>query len=85
MQLCGNGDVDAGEECDPGDDADHPTCGRNCLLSAGATADTPLNSCADLGANAIVPRPRWINPNSDDPNDAFKAFCVPYGEGGPGP
>jgi len=83
MQLCGNGDVDAGEECDPGGDADHPTCGRNCLLSAGATADTPLNSCADLGANAIVPRPRWINPNSDDPNDAFEVFCVPYGDGAP--
>lgn len=82
-EHCGDGDVDPGEECDPGADQNHPSCGQDCLSKAGSERAGALNSCADLGPDALVPRPRWINPNSEDPDQAFLAYCLPYGDGLP--
>jgi cysteine-rich repeat protein len=44
---CGNGQPDAGETCDDGNNVDGDCCSRNCQLDAAGTACSDGNACTD--------------------------------------
>ncbi|KAF7340165.1 Zinc metalloprotease [Mycena venus] len=46
LQMCGNGIVEAGEQCDPGEDVDSPCCdNKTCKFKAGAVCDPDSSPC----------------------------------------
>jgi len=48
--VCGNGIVDAGEECDDGNNDDGDGCSANCLIEGGCSA-TPVMGCLSPGGS----------------------------------
>lgn len=46
LQMCGNGIVEAGEQCDPGEDVDSPCCdSKTCKFKNGAVCDPDSSPC----------------------------------------
>ncbi|KAK7064765.1 zinc metalloprotease [Favolaschia claudopus] len=46
LQMCGNGIVEQGEECDPGEDVDSPCCdSKTCKFKPGALCDPESSPC----------------------------------------
>lgn len=75
LQMCGNGIVEAGEDCDPGTGVDSNCCdGQTCKFKNGATCDPTGSSCCTQGctfaaANQVC-RP------SRDPKCDTAEFCT---------
>lgn len=80
VDSCGDGELAPGEQCDDGDQDADDGCDHRCQLTQGSGADEAMESCADLAATQPSGS-YWINPASDDPADAFEAYCFWQGEG----
>ncbi|KZT58407.1 hypothetical protein CALCODRAFT_494893 [Calocera cornea HHB12733] len=62
LQMCGNGIVEDGEECDPGLDGDSSCCDpQTCKLHAGASCD-PSNSACCTSSCAFAPSTQVCRP-----------------------
>ncbi|MFZ4579585.1 MAG: fibrinogen-like YCDxxxxGGGW domain-containing protein [Myxococcota bacterium] len=83
---CGNGLLDANEECDDGNNADGDGCSSVCVASTGYAKSKPGSSCLDVltkaKAEALTPKSGayWIKIGAGNP---FQVYCnmVDYGGG----
>jgi hypothetical protein len=63
---CGDGDVDRGEDCDPGTAADEPCCNANCRFVSAGTPCRPESSVCDRaeacnGMASSCPADRFVD------------------------
>jgi cysteine-rich repeat protein len=80
VDSCGDGELAPGEQCDDGDQDADDGCDHRCQLTQGSSAAEAMESCASLAATQPAGS-YWINPASEDPADAFEAYCFWQGEG----
>jgi len=59
--LCGNGNLDLGEECDDGNQNNGDACSNTCLLTSGGQVGVVLNLQAFCGGNAASVNPPIID------------------------
>ncbi|KAI0344240.1 hypothetical protein BDW22DRAFT_1355581 [Trametopsis cervina] len=65
LQMCGNGIVEAGEECDPGKGVDSPCCdSTTCKFKAGAVCDPNSSPCC-TGQCTFAPSTQVCRPSKD--------------------
>jgi len=64
---CGNGEIDAGEQCDDGNDFIGDGCSNICEIEDGwqCTAPTPSGTIADPGFEAGRPNPSWAEDSNN--------------------
>jgi hypothetical protein len=81
VSVCGNGIVEAGEQCDPGDGSDQDFCCRsNCTFASAGTVCRPASDGCDKedtcsGTNAVCPDA--LQP-AQTPCDAEVGYCDVY-------
>jgi len=75
MQMCGNGIVEAGEECDPGSGNNSTCCDlQTCRFRAGAVCDPSSSTCC-TGDCQFAPRTQLCRRSRDDSCD-MPEFCI---------
>ncbi|KAF7319827.1 Zinc metalloprotease [Mycena kentingensis (nom. inval.)] len=69
LQMCGNGIVEAGEQCDPGDGVDSPCCdSETCKFKNNAVCDPESSPCCTNQCN-FAPTTQVCRPAVDDKCD----------------
>jgi len=75
LQMCGNGIVEAGEECDPGKGVNSTCCdSTTCKLKSGAVCDPDSSSCCTQSC-AFAPSSQVCRP-AKDPNCDQAEMCT---------
>ena len=75
LQMCGNGIVEEGEECDPGSGVTSPCCDAStCKLKAGASCDPQSSSCC-TDQCSFAPTTQVCRPSKDGACDTAE-FCT---------
>lgn len=75
MQMCGNGIVEAGEECDPGLGSNSTCCDpQTCKFTAGAVCDPSGSTCCTSGCQ-LAPATQLCRKSRDDRCDVPE-FCT---------
>lgn len=75
MQMCGNGIVEAGEECDPGLGSNSTCCDpQTCKFTAGAVCDPTSSTCC-TGDCQLAPATQVCRKSRDDKCDVAE-FCT---------
>lgn len=75
MQMCGNGIVEAGEECDPGLGNNSTCCDpQTCKLTVGATCDPSSSTCCTSDCR-LAPATQLCRKSKDDKCDVPE-FCT---------
>ena len=75
LQMCGNGIVEAGEECDPGSGNDSACCDpRTCKFRVGAVCDPSGSTCC-TGNCQFAPKTQSCRKSRDDRCD-MPEFCT---------
>lgn len=73
LQMCGNGIVEAGEECDAGADTNSTCCDSTCKFRPSAVCE-PLNSACCTGTCQFAPAAQVCRPARDAQCD-FPESC----------
>lgn len=75
LQMCGNGIVEAGEECDPGSGNNSTCCdSQTCKFRAGAVCDPSGSACCTSGCQ-FAPKTQICRKSKDDRCDTPE-FCA---------
>lgn len=75
LQMCGNGIVEAGEQCDPGQGVNSTCCdSATCKFTAGAVCDPASSSCCTSQC-AFAPSSQVCRP-AKDPNCDQAEMCT---------
>lgn len=69
LQMCGNGIVETGEDCDPGQGVDSPCCDpQTCKFRAGAVCDPDSSPCCTRQCS-FAPATQTCRPSRDSKCD----------------
>lgn len=68
LEQCGNGIVEAGEECDPGQNGDSACCTSDCKLKSDAQCDPGNGSCCTAACTFSLSS-QVCRPSKDDQCD----------------
>lgn len=78
LQMCGNGIVEAGEECDPGLGSPSTCCTSSCTFAPNAVCD-PANSMCCTDQCGLAPQSQVCRPAKDPQCDTAEVCTGGFG------